>query len=122
MKCSVCDGDLATLYFDGGWVCDGCYNQKHPIEESEPTRADLLARVKELEGENLRWRQDVDALQKRLHQRDTALVVARKALEWIKNPGNHKDLDFDSMTAFFEQRDKIIDHALSQIQACEVKK
>jgi len=43
-------------------------------------------------------------------------------LEWIKNPGNHKDLDFDSMTAFFEQRDKIIDHALSQIQACEVKK
>jgi len=118
VKCSVCDGDLATLYFDGGWVCDGCYNQKHPIEESEPTRADLLARVKELEGENLRWRQDVDALQKRLHQRDTALVVARDALVEAQNyvSGKTRWIRLVPMSQAIQQ----IDHALSQIQAVKL--
>jgi len=61
-------------------------------------------------------------LSHQLHQRDTALVKARQALEWIKAPVQHDDLDVASMTEFFERRDKIIDHALSQIQACEVKK
>ena len=53
----------------------------------------LLSRVKELEGENLRWRQDFDSLQKRLRQRDTALVECRKALEVFVSGATKIDLN-----------------------------
>jgi len=75
------------------------------LETGKYGRRELSAKIQELEAQ--------------LHQRDTALNSAREALskvhEWYE--GKH-----EYAVDFFEDIEKTIDHALSQIQACEVKR
>jgi hypothetical protein len=82
-------------------------------------RADLLARVKELEGEVAKlsqeteaimasrnmWEEKFNTLKSTLHQRDVALVAAREALLTVRNK------------VLFKEGADAVEHALSQIDA-----
>ena len=95
---------------------------------TEPTRADLLARVKELESQLMDWEnreasccpentpfeEVIKRLKSTIYQRDTALFEARDLLLNLRISQHLSGYPTDQIDQ--------IDHALSQIQACEVKK